>query len=139
MLTLVYHGIIYSKKNSKRIITNRRTGKPQIVSNRNAKEQEWLMALGFRRQALMQNGCMYDERSVCELKFDINVAMWQPDERKRDLDNQLTSILDGLVAAGVIPDDSNKYVTRLKVTNMGVDKKDPRAEIYIGLLFGGEE
>ena len=30
----VYNGVVYSKKNSKSIITNRRTGKPMIVASK---------------------------------------------------------------------------------------------------------
>lgn len=39
-MKLTYQGVIYSKKNSKSIITNRRTGKPMIVASKKAKDME---------------------------------------------------------------------------------------------------
>ena len=49
-LYLTYLGEIYSKKNSKRIITNARTGRPQIISNERAKNQELEMVWSFTTQ-----------------------------------------------------------------------------------------
>ena len=37
-MNLIYQGVIYSKKNSKSIIKNRRTGKPMIVASKKAKD-----------------------------------------------------------------------------------------------------
>ena len=37
-MKLTYQGVVYSKKNSKSIITNRRTGKPMIVASKKAKD-----------------------------------------------------------------------------------------------------
>ena len=39
-MKLIYQGVIYLKKNSKSIITNRRTGKPMIVASKRAKDME---------------------------------------------------------------------------------------------------
>ena len=39
-MKLTYQGVVYSKKNSKSIITNRRTGKPMIVASKKAKDME---------------------------------------------------------------------------------------------------
>ena len=125
-ICLTYRGVVYSKKNSKSIITNRRTGKPQIVSNQRAKAMEADMVNQFQEQALIQGwetgkGCIY-----C-----VAIGIYAKDYTRRDLDNQATSILDGLVAAGVIPDDSTKYVRSLLIDFLGVDKNDPRAKITI--------
>lgn len=131
-IKLEYHGVIYSKKNSKRIITNSRTGKPQIISNDNAKAQEMAMTWAFREQAVNQ-GWFFDKnpKEYEGLSYIICVQIYQQDRRRRDLDNQLTAILDGLVAAHALPDDSNKFIRQIEVYNCGVDKEDPRAIIRI--------
>ena len=39
-MKLTYHGVIYSKKNSKSIITNRRTGKPNKMQDVDEEEEK---------------------------------------------------------------------------------------------------
>ncbi len=123
---LCYNGQIYSKKNSKRIITNRRTGKPQIISNQNAKSQEEDMAWELGCQA-RYHGWRPSPDSI----FTIKINIVEKDRRRRDLDNQATAILDALVAGGVIPDDDSQHVRHLNVTYQGVNKEDPHATIEI--------
>ena len=125
-MRLTYRGVIYSKKNSKSIITNRRTGKPQIVSNQRAKAMEADMVDQFRAQALYR-GWEPNKDSF----YHVAISIYAKDYTRRDLDNQATSVLDGLVAAGVIPDDSTKYIRGLIIDYRGVDKNDPRAKITI--------
>lgn len=135
-----YNGVIFSKKNSKRIITNSRTGKPQIISNDNAKGQEMEMTWAFREQAVKQ-GFFFDDdpKTYKGRKFMVEVEIWQKDRKRRDLDNQITAILDGLVAAHALPDDSNKFVKIISIVQRGVDKDNPRAKITITELENGEQ
>jgi crossover junction endodeoxyribonuclease RusA len=53
------------------------------------------------------------------LKFDgevsVSIGLVAPDKRARDADNTLKCILDILVKAQIIKDDSNKYVRRVTV------------------------
>lgn len=123
----VYHGVIYSKKNSKQIITNRRTGKPQIISNARALNMERDMIMQFREQDRLKTL----KTPLNGNKYSVHIVIYEPDHRRRDLDNQMTSLLDALVAAGVLTDDSCDYVTRLSVELGGYDKQDPRAEIEV--------
>ena len=125
-IELTYHGAVYSKKNSKRIIINRRTGRPQIISNQRAREMEAAMAKEFQAQA-----AGVEWKADTNAIYKVTIYIWAKDHVRRDLDNQATSILDALVAAGVIPDDSMKYVISLQVEFMGVDKNDPRAEVMV--------
>lgn len=125
-IELTYHGAVYSKKNSKRIIVNRRTGRPQIISNQRAQEMEVAMVKEFQAQ-MAETKWEADTNTT----YGVAIFIWTKDRTRRDLDNQATSILDALVAAGVIPDDSMKYVISLQVEFMGVDKNDPRAEVTI--------
>jgi len=61
------------------------------------------------------------------------IITWcEPDER-RDPDNIMAGqkfILDGLVQAGVLPNDSQKYVRGI-VHRFKVDRKNPRVEVEI--------
>lgn len=124
-LYLIYNGVIYSKKNSKKIIRNWRTGKPLITSNDRAKSMEEDMILQFMLQS--RN---YDYK--LNQPLGISIRIWEKDKTRRDLDNQATSVLDALVRAGVIEDDSVRVVQKLNVELAGYDKKNPRAEIIIG-------
>lgn len=119
---LVYHGLVRAKKNSKRIIRNRRTGKMVLISSDAAVVSENDMILQFKTQRPR-----YDIPSPVRIHMDI----YEPDRTRRDLDNQATSVLDALVRSGCIEDDSIKYVTELKVRLAGIDKHDPRAVVLI--------
>jgi Holliday junction resolvase RusA-like endonuclease len=123
---LVWHGTVVAKKNSKRMITNPRTGKPMPISNERAKMQEEDMAWDFSVEARKRN---WQPREGA--RYHVFIHIYTPDWHRRDLDNMATAILDALVLGGIIPDDNIKYVFDLHVTFMGVDKEDPRAEIEV--------
>jgi len=58
---------------------------------------------------------------------------WYEPNRRRDLDNigfAVKFIQDGMVKAGVLPDDSQKWVRKI-VHTAKVDNKNPRVEITI--------
>lgn len=123
LVELSYDGVIYSKKNSKSIIRNSRTGKPMLISSKNARKMEQDMAVQFTLQ-------MHGKR-VTDGEYEVEMTIHRKDNTRRDLDNMATSCLDALVLAGALPDDSIKYVKKLTVTDMGVDKLHPRALITI--------
>ncbi len=61
------------------------------------------------------------------------VITWYEPDRRRDPDNIMAGqkfILDGLVAAGTIPNDSQKYIAGI-VHRFRVDKRRPRVEVEI--------
>ena len=65
-------------------------------------------------------------------KVALIITWYEPDLR-RDPDNIMAGqkfILDGLVAAGTIPNDSQKYVRGI-VHRFKVDRKNPRVEVEI--------
>lgn len=130
-LVLTYYGVIYSKKNSKRIVTNRRTGRPMIVSSEKAKEMENDMVKQFSDQYHNTSPIDKPFAAIYGKPLKVKISIWQKDKTRRDLDNQATSILDALVAGGVIVDDSVDIVQELIVKMMGTDKKHPRARIEI--------
>lgn len=128
MLTLWYHGAIVAKKNNKRIM-RAANGRPWIASSYEAKAQEQVMAYEFADQAKEQ-GWQADDKAA----YKVEMYITEPDKRRRDLDNQATAILDGLVLGGVLPDDDNKHVQALQVELKGYDKYDPHAYILISKI-----
>lgn len=122
-MKLTYQGVIYSKKNSKSIIKNRRTGKPMIVASKKAKDMEKNMASVFSTQR--------GEHEPINRPSSVYMRLYRKDNIKRDLDNVATSVLDGLVRGEVIADDNYSIVKSLHIEDCGIDKNNPRVEIEI--------
>lgn len=61
----------------------------------------------------------------------LTLVFYQKDHRKRDLDNQLSSVLDTLVKAGILKGDTWQDVCPITLDCQGVEKDNPRVEIYI--------
>ncbi len=122
-----YHGIVYSKKNSKSIVTNRYTGKPMLVSSKNASKMEKDMAEGFALQLKTRT------RETTDDAVAIYMKLYRKNNTPRDLDNTATSVLDGLVKGAVLEDDNINHVKHLEITDCGVDAIDPRVEIQVSM------
>lgn len=122
-IELTYHGMVISKKNTKRIIRNTKTGKPMMISNKAALANEHDMIDQFSVQTLKQ------KKPVAKCKVEI--VIYEPNLQRRDLDNQATSILDALTRSEVIKDDSIKCVKELNVRLGGIDRENPKAIITI--------
>lgn len=129
MLKLWYNGVIVAKKNNKRIM-RAPNGRPWIASSQEAKAQEQIMACEFAKQAKEQEWQADDKEA-----YFVEVYITEPDKHRRDLDNQVTAILDALVAAGVLPDDDNKHLQHLCVELKGYDKYDPHAYILVDKII----
>lgn len=136
---IIYQGVIYSKKNSKQIVKDA-TGRPRIISNAKAREMEHDMIQQFHSQmpliGLEHQIYMTQTERILACKdhartYTIEATIWNPNNIRRDLDNQITSLLDGMVQAGVLPDDCSTIVTSIRATFGGVDRINPRAEIHI--------
>lgn len=126
-LELTYYGVVTAKKNSKQIIWNHTMRRPMLISNRRARRQEEDMVQSFMLQAYGEGWRGGSSTST----YQIEIQVWNKDRRRRDLDNQATAILDALVIAHVIPDDSVECVNRLSIEYKGQDKEEPRAVIKI--------
>lgn len=107
-------GRIPSKKNSR---INTRSG----MSFPSSKYTEWHKdaSLQLRGVSKIPNG------SFLSLHF------YLPDNRKTDLTNKAESIMDCLVDNGILEDDSWQIVPILALEGCGVDKENPRVEIFI--------
>ena len=123
-----YFGQVTGKKNSKVIAVNRHTGRPFVRMNDKAKAQEREMVDGFKYDLDYNNLRPMD---FLDKRIEVIVEVWNKDKRKHDLDNQVSTILDALVKAGVLPDDSQETVYKITAEYMGVDKDDPHTYITV--------
>jgi Holliday junction resolvase RusA-like endonuclease len=121
MLEITISGQTPAQKNSKSIAYNRGTGKPFIMSNQNVKSWQNIAAvelLSYRRKEPLKG------------RQELSVVFYVKDNRRRDLDNMLTTIQDALVKAGIIEDDSWKSL-KIGGVDAQLDKLNPRAEITL--------
>lgn len=71
-----------------------------------------LVAIDCRRQAITP---------ITEFPIDVTVTAYYKDNRRRDSGNiSNKELIDGLVIAGIIPDDNTKYIRA--VTTIAVNK-----------------
>ena len=116
---------IPSKKNSKRIFTNRATGKPFITSS--SAYHTWQK----RTKPLMMRPLMSPFTS-CVVTIEVNDCS----KRKYDLSNKAESILDCLVDAHVLADDNRFVVRELRL--IGISDK-AKEQGYLITIEGGTE
>jgi len=117
---IILQGKIPSQKNNKQILVNRATNKPFIASNSGV--------LAWKRDALWQ---LKAYKPIEKYPVALTVVFYVPDNRRRDLDNMLTSIQDVLVKAGILKDDNWQNLSPITLDCGGIDKENPRAEIWI--------
>jgi Holliday junction resolvase RusA-like endonuclease len=109
-----------SLKNSKQLFTNPKTGKTFITSSTRAKE--WFVDAHWQLKG---------KSPVSAYPVAITMIFYFKNNRKHDLDNVCSTVLDGIKKAGIIEDDSYEHVCPITLDFGGVDKTDPRVEIYI--------
>lgn len=116
-------GSIPSKKNSKQIFQNRRTGKPFITTQKNYKI--WHAAQSLQLN-LQKSG-----KELPILKCEkITVKLFYGDLRKSDNTNKVESVHDLLVDCGILEDD-NWFVTGTTEQIPEYRKGEPGCEIII--------
>ena len=121
-IDLHFSGVIYSKKNSKQIISVH--GKPVLISNKNAKRNEEVMSAEFAAQ-VMKKG--WKPKG----KYSVSMWFWRKDNVRRDLDNLTTSVLDALVLGSALPDDDINNIKELHIYDMGVDKDNVGVSVHL--------
>jgi crossover junction endodeoxyribonuclease RusA len=65
---------------------------------------------------------------------EVSFVWFAPDKRRRDSDSLgpfVKAALDGLVEAGVFPDDHNGWVVKTSMAVVSSDTRNPRIEISI--------
>jgi Holliday junction resolvase RusA-like endonuclease len=81
--------------------------------------------------ALPELAAQFAGLKITGYPISITMVFFNGDLRRHDLDNQSSSILDTLVKAGVIEDDSQKFVESIQLQYGGHDKINPRCEIFL--------
>ena len=70
-----------------------------------------------------------------ELPVELIYTFYRKDKRNVDLNNIGAVVdkfaTDGLVLAGVLPDDSVKFIKKISYIDGGIDKQNPRAMLEI--------
>lgn len=118
-LKITIKGIIPSKKNSKRIVGWGK--KARLITD--PKIQKWSNDV--------QKSLIGLPKILGPVKLE--VVIYNPDLRKRDLDNQLCTIND-VIKDILIEEDDGKVLQDIHIRWGGVDKENPRAEIIISSI-----
>ena len=111
-----------TKKNSMRIVRNRKTGKRRIMPSQQSMDYE-AEALWHCKRARVQ-------RPIDE-PVEVKCLFYMPTRRRVDLTNLLESIDDVLVRAGVLKDDHSGIIVSHDGSRVLYDKDNPRTEVYI--------
>lgn len=116
--SITLHGRIPSKKNSRKAIyTGGRT--IMIPSDR---YKAW------HGIAITE---LYGVKPFEQYPVRVEIRFYMPDAIRKDLTNAAESIMDLLVDGGIISDDNWNIVPEITLRSMGIDRKDPRAEVTI--------
>jgi Holliday junction resolvase RusA-like endonuclease len=108
-----------SKKNSQRILRNRRTGKRFIAPSEAYEKYEAAAAVFIPRSVHINE------------PVNIKCLFYMPTRRKCDLTNLLEAIDDVLVKTGLLADDNYTIIESHDGSRVYYDKENPRTEIYI--------
>lgn len=123
-MKLIVSGNTPAQKNRKKIVWKRGMKRPSLVTEKPVKE--WQRRAKSQLVEQLPSGYATPTQPV-----SITMIVYWADKVRRDLDNAANSIMDALVKAQVIADDSFKYVDCIDLQYGGVDADNPRCEIYI--------
>ena len=118
---LTIEGRIPSKKNSR----DARINKGRIFTVPNERYKAWHAAGTLQLKSVPSN--LKPIKNVHDIQIDIHF----PDNRRADLTNKAESIMDLLVDNGIITDDCWQVTGPVMLSPRGIDKKNPRAIIWI--------
>ena len=121
-MKLTITGTVPSLKNSKQIYRTA-SGRPFITSSNKAKEWTQIAVRELQEQ--------FKGYKVTEYPITLRLVFYNKDNIRRDLDNQLSTVLDAMRHAGVIAEDDNKHINKLLVEYGGLDKANPHCEIIL--------
>ena len=111
-----------TKKNSMRIVRNRKTGKRRIMPSQQSMDYE-AEAVWHCKIATLQR--------LIEDPVEVKCLFYMPTRRRVDLTNLLESIDDVLVRAGVLKDDHSGIIVSHDGSRVLYDKDNPRTEVCI--------
>ena len=109
-----------TKKNSSQIITNKATGRPQVIPSKAYLQYEKDVAPFIRGKGL----------NISE-PVTVTCLYYMPTRRKVDLTNLLEATHDILVKYGVLADDNSSIIYSVDGSRVLYDKEHPRTEVQI--------
>jgi Holliday junction resolvase RusA-like endonuclease len=118
-VTIVLPGRVPSKKNSKRIFMA--GGRPRLISSE--------AFLTWHEEMMLRIRCRRPKKPI--LKAAVAITFFAENRRRFDLSNAAESVMDLLVDAGYLADDSADHVPDLHLQLGGVEPKSGRAEVEI--------
>lgn len=128
--SLIFKGTIklppVTKKNSQRILKNKKTGKRFIAQSERYKEYE------------KNCGYFLKSREPIEEKVNVMALYYMPTKRKVDISNLHSALHDVLVYHKILKDDNADIVGATDGSRVFYDKQNPRTEIYIQKMEGVE-
>lgn len=135
VIKLIYRGIVLSKKN-RHIISKTGAVIPDAKARENERDMVQQFAFQLRKYGIMDIFSMTESERILKAKkthtrYFLRFDLYAGNEVRRDLDNQATTLFDGLVKAGALADDSRNFIEGFAVYDNGVDRENPRAEITI--------
>ena len=110
-----------TKKNSQRILVNRKTGMPFIAPSSAYKRYEE-QAIYFLTPK---------PKTPLAGRYRVAAVFYMPTRRRVDLTNLLEAAHDLLVAAKILADDNNTIIASVDGSRVLYDKENPRTEIII--------
>lgn len=125
---MTYHYIIptapVSKKNSQRIVTNHKTGKPFIMQSVKYEDYENYASYFLRPKP----------PNPIDYPVTVRCLFYMPTRRRVDKSNLEAAIHDILVKYAVLADDNRDIVASTDGSRVYYDKANPRVEIEISKL-----
>ena len=125
---MTYHFLIpgnpVSKKNSQRIATNRKTGKPFILQSKNYNDFETAASYFLQPKP----------KKPIEYPVTVKCTFYMKTRRKVDKSNLEAAIHDILVKYGILDDDNRDVLASTDGSRVYYDKNNPRVEIEISQL-----
>ena len=109
-----------TKKNSQRIVQNRRTGRTMVIPSQQYKKYEKDCEKLIQRLT----------EPICEPR-NVQMVYYMPTRRKVDLVNLQEATLDILVHCGILDDDNRNIVYTMDGSKVLYDKDNPRTEVTI--------
>ncbi len=107
----------------------------RIPSKKNNRRNYGTTSLPSKRFLEWQESAAYQlikHKGICiEGVTRIQMDFYFPDNRKCDLDNKSSSVLDMLVKIGILKDDNWQYTGSIFLNPVGIDKKNPKVEIFV--------
>ena len=122
-MKLVIIGNVKAKKNNKRVVYNKKTGKPFIMTDKKTTD--------YIKDAITQMREQFNGHEITEYPISIQMVFYYQTKHRKDIDNSATTVLDCMKEAGVILDDDVLHVNELYSFFGGYDKENPRVEIML--------